>query len=95
VFEHDGAWHMYFCYRYATDFRSNAKRAYRLGYARSTDRATWQRDDRQRGIDVSDEGWDSEMLCYPHVFRCEGRVYMLYNGNAFGRDGFGVAVLED
>jgi hypothetical protein len=35
------------------------------------------------------------MLCYPHVFRCEGRVYMLYNGNAFGRDGFGVAVLED
>jgi hypothetical protein len=95
VFEHDGAWHMYFCYRYATDFRSNAKRAYRLGYARSTDGATWQRDDRQRGIDVSDEGWDSEMLCYPHVFRCEGRVYMLYNGNAFGRDGFGAAVLED
>ena len=94
VFEHDHAWHMYFCYRYATDFRSNPRRAYRLGYARSTDGLTWRRDDREAGIDVSAEGWDSEMLCYPHVFRCDGQIFMLYNGNAFGRDGFGVAVLE-
>jgi hypothetical protein len=34
------------------------------------------------------------MLCYPHVFWCGEKVYMLYNGNAFGRHGFGVAVLE-
>ena len=34
------------------------------------------------------------MLCYPHVFACGGQMYMLYNGNAFGRDGFGVAVME-
>ena len=34
------------------------------------------------------------MLCYPHVFECDGRVYMLYNGNEFGRYGFGAAVLE-
>jgi len=94
VFEHDDAWHMYFCYRYPTDFRSNPRRAYRLGYARSRDGATWQRDDSAAGIDVSAAGWDSEMLCYPHVFRCDGQVFMLYNGNAFGRDGFGVAVLE-
>ena len=94
VFEHDNAWHMYFCYRYATDFRTNSARGYRLGYARSADRVTWIRDDGQAGIDVSDEGWDSEMLCYPHVFRCEEHLYMLYNGNRFGRDGFGVAVLE-
>lgn len=94
VFEHNGVWHMYFCYRYATDFRSNPRRGYRLGYAQSADLASWRRDDAQAGIDVSAEGWDSEMLCYPHVFRCDGQVYMLYNGNAFGRDGFGVAVLE-
>ena len=34
------------------------------------------------------------MLCYPNVFECDGNVYLLYNGNEFGRHGFGVAVLE-
>ena len=94
VFEHNNVWHMYFCYRCATDFRSNSARAYRLGYAQSADLATWRRDDAQAGIDVSPEGWDSEMLCYPHVFQCDGKIFMLYNGNAFGRGGFGAAVLE-
>jgi hypothetical protein len=94
VFECDGLWHMYFCYRYATDFRANRARAYRLGYAWSRDGRQWTRDDQAGGIDVSPEGWDSEMLCYPHVFWCGDQAYMLYNGNAFGRQGFGVAVLE-
>jgi hypothetical protein len=94
VFEHDGRWHMHFCYRHATDFRTNSRRGYRLGYAWSDDMLTWTRDDRSAGIDVSESGWDAEMLCYPHVFWCDGRAYMLYNGNAFGRHGFGVAVME-
>ena len=94
VFECDNVWHMYFCYRYATDFRTNSRRGYRLGYARSSDLVTWKRDDGQAGIDVSTQGWDSEMLCYPHVFQCDREIYMLYNGNAFGREGFGAAVLE-
>jgi hypothetical protein len=34
------------------------------------------------------------MLCYPHVFWCGDRAFMLYNGNEFGRRGFGVAVLD-
>ncbi len=94
VFECDGLWHMYFCYRHATDFRTNPGRGYRLGYAWSRDGHTWFRDDAAAGIDVSPSGWDSEMVCYPHVFWCGGQAYMLYNGNAFGRGGFGVAVLE-
>lgn len=94
VFEHDGAWHMYFCYRQSTDFRTNPARGYRLGYARSCDLQNWSRDDAAGGLDVSPSGWDAEMLCYPHAFRCGGRAYMLYNGNAFGRHGFGVAVME-
>lgn len=92
--ECDGRWHMYFCYRQATDFRVNSQRGYRLGYAWSNDLRTWTRDDAAAGIDVSPSGWDSEMLCYPHVFWCGARAFMLYNGNAFGRHGFGVAVLE-
>ena len=94
VFECDGLWHMYFCYRYATDFRANRNRGYRLGYAWSSDGRLWNRDDASGGLDVSPSGWDADMLCYPHVFWCGGEVYMLYNGNAFGRGGFGVAVLE-
>lgn len=94
VFEHDGRWHMYFCFRQATDFRTNSARGYRIGYAWSDDCHRWTRDDAAGGLDVSPSGWDSDMLCYPHVFWCGDRAYMLYNGNAFGRSGFGVAVLE-
>lgn len=94
VFAHGDRWHMYFCYRHATDFRENRARGYRLGYAWSRGLATWTRDDALAGIDVSSAGWDSDMLCYPHVFQCDRQTYMLYNGNAFGRQGFGVAVLE-
>ena len=94
VIEIDGRWHMYFCYRQATDFRANKARGYRLGYAYSDDLCQWTRDDARGGVDVSAAGWDADMLCYPHVFWSDGRAYLLYNGNAFGRDGFGVAVLE-
>ena len=45
-------------------------------------------------IDVSEDGWDSEMICYPHVFDHSGRRYMLYNGNGYGASGIGLAVLE-
>lgn len=95
VFYRDGRYHMYFCYRQAHGFRSESKSAYRIGYAYSNELTTWKRDDRRAGIDVSEEGWDSQMQCYPHTFHLDGEVYMLYNGNDFGRFGFGLAVLED
>ena len=67
---------------------------YRIGYAESVDGVIWQRRDKESGIDVSDSGWDSEALAYPCVFVHKDRRYMLYNGNQFGRDGFGMAVAE-
>lgn len=90
-----GKYHMYFCYRHATDFRKNTARSYRLGYAYSNDLVKWTRDDANAGIDVSQSGWDSEMMCYPHLFNCDGKIYLLYNGNEFGKYGFGIAVLDD
>lgn len=90
-----GDWyHMIFCFRQSTDFRANKERGYRLGHAFSRDMKQWTRDDAGAGIDVSAEGWDSSMLCYPHLFDCDGQTYLLYNGNEFGRHGFGIAVLE-
>lgn len=91
----NGAYHMFFCYRAAHGFRDNPDKAYRIGYAFSTDLLNWTRDDKLSGIDVSNDGWDSDMQCYPHVFACGDNVYMLYNGNEFGRYGFGLAVLEN
>jgi predicted GH43/DUF377 family glycosyl hydrolase len=86
-------YHMYFCYRQATDFRNNSNRGYRLGYAYSTDLINWNRADEQKGIDLAKEGWDSEMMCYPHIFQVNNQVYLLYNGNQFGKFGFGLAKL--
>ena len=88
-------YHMFFCYRQAIDFRKNRECSYRIGYAYSDDLVNWTRDDDNVGIDVSEDGWDSQMICYPHVFHYDGKVYMLYNGNEFGRFGFGLAVLKD
>jgi hypothetical protein len=84
---------MYFCYRDAFDFRTNAKSSYKLGYAYSDDLINWKRDDGAAGISPSENGWDSDMLCYPHVFQCGENVYLMYNGNEFGRHGFGLARL--
>jgi sucrose-6-phosphate hydrolase SacC (GH32 family) len=63
VFYANGKYHMFFCYRYSGGFRSKEK-GYRIGYASSTDLIRWDRDDSKAGIDVSDDGWDSEMIMY-------------------------------
>lgn len=89
-----GRHHMFFCYRQSFDFRKNKSRGYRIGHAFSDDLKNWTRDDANVGIDVSQGEWDSDMLCYPHVFEMDGEVYLMYNGNEFGRFGFGLAKLE-
>nr|WP_320118357.1 hypothetical protein [uncultured Marinifilum sp.] len=95
VIFHRDKYHMVFCYRQAIDFRNNNKNAYRLGYAYSKDLKNWIREDENLGIDVSENGWDSEMMAYPNIFHCNNKIYLLYNGNNFGRFGFGLAVLEE
>ncbi len=35
------------------------------------------------------------MICYPFIFDHKGKRYMLYNGNDYGKTGFGLAVLEN
>lgn len=67
---------------------------YRLGYAESPDGIEWQRKDDDLGLTVSDDGWDSQMIGYSSVIRWQDRVYLFYNGNDYGRGGFGYATLE-
>lgn len=93
VIEIDGVHHMFFCYRQSFDFRNGKGRGYRIGHAASTDLVNWVREDDNPLLDVTPGEWDSEMLCYPHVFDVDGKVFLLYNGDEFGRYGFGLAEL--
>jgi hypothetical protein len=93
VFYANGRYHMFFCYRYSSYFRTK-NNSYRIGYASSNDLLNWERNDSKAGIDVSAEGWDAEMISYPHVFELDGKIYMAYLGDQVGRYGFGLAVLD-
>ncbi len=77
-----GVYRMWYCYRGTS---------YRIGYAESADGYEWTRRDGDAGIEYSTSGWDSEMQAYPWVFDGENDWYMLYNWNAYGRTGFGIA----
>lgn len=83
-----GAYEMWFSYR------SGSGEKYRVGHAVSRDGRNWELSLEDAGINVSASGWDSEMIEYPFVFDHAGRRYLLYNGNDYGRSGFGLAVLE-
>ncbi len=67
---------------------------YRIGFASSRNGQHWERNDALSGIDVSHSGWDSEMICYPYVFEHRDFLYMLYNGNHYGKTGFGLATMN-
>ena len=85
VVKSNGMYQMWYSY--------NAGQGYRIGYAESPDGYVWARRDDEAGISASSSGWDSKALAYPWVFDHEGKKYMLYNGNDFGKKGFGLAVL--
>ena len=70
-------------------------KGYRLGYAKSKDGILWKRKDDEIGIDVSQDGWDSNMISYPSIMKYEDMVYMFYNGNNYGYEGFGYAILKE
>jgi hypothetical protein len=82
VLVRDGRYHMWYSYRGTQ---------YRIGYAWSDDGVSWTRRDDLAGIDVSPAGWDSQAICYSHVFDWRGALYMLYCGNDYGREGLGLA----
>ena len=83
-----GISHMWFSYR------GNAAEKYRIGYATQNAGERWTLRLQDAGIDVSSDGWDSEMIEYPFVFDHNKTRFLVYNGNGFGKTGFGLAQLE-
>ena len=92
VIKENGKYKMWFGKRKKSDYRLNKENSYRIGYAESVNGIDWIRRDSEAGIDISKEGWDSEMISYPYVFKKDNNLVMLYNGNGFGKTGFGYAV---
>ncbi|OAB63459.1 hypothetical protein AY599_17295 [Leptolyngbya valderiana BDU 20041] len=87
VIRNKEGYHMWFSYR------GGLGRKYRLGYSYSEDSIKWSKVVLNPGISISNSGWDSEMIEYPFVFNHKGKYFMVYNGNSYGKTGFGIAVL--
>lgn len=96
VFFEDGIFKMYYSFRHTRDYRTNRNQSYRLGYAESKDGFKWERKDDLVGIHKSDNpnDFDYEMIDYAYCYEHNDKKYLLYNGNGFGRAGFGYAILE-
>lgn len=89
----DNIFFMWFSYRGSKGFRDGSD-SYRIGMAYSDDLINWERDDKASGIEISENGWDSKMIAYPSIIKIKNDYYMFYNGNSFGKYGFGYAVLN-
>lgn len=86
VIQSSTGWAMFYGY-------SSEAEPYKLGYAISEDGIRWLRKDKDIGLGLSEEGWDSEMMAYPSIVKSRGRTFLFYNGNGYGAAGFGVAEL--
>lgn len=68
---------------------------YEMGYATSKDGKNWKREDDILNFKPSAEGWDDKWVSYGALFKINKQLYMVYNGNEMGRDGFGLAILKN
>ena len=86
VYSSNDGYEMY----YTRDFIS---KDYVIGYARSKDGLHWMREDANSKslLPRSEEGWDSEMTCYPVQLKYKDKLYLFYNGNGMGATGVGYA----
>ena len=66
--------------------------SYRVFEARSRDGLVWERS-AEVFLDVGAAAWENEMVCYASELQVGESRLVLYNGNSYGRDGFGAAYM--
>ena len=83
---------LFFSYRKLSGYRNVVGNAYQTAYAQWDDKLKiWQKK-YEDTLPLGQQGeWDEQMACYGHLFKHEGIYWMLYNGNDFGKSGFGYA----
>jgi predicted GH43/DUF377 family glycosyl hydrolase len=86
-------YYMWYGVRGKKNYRESINSTYRIGMAISNDGINWERKDKESGITLSNDGWDSTMISYPYVIKVDNKILMFYNGNDFGKTGFGFAEL--
>jgi predicted GH43/DUF377 family glycosyl hydrolase len=68
---------------------------YRIGYGTSSNGDVFKRLDSSDKAQIlpanATNAWDCEAVTYPYVFAHKDQLWMLYNGNNFGKTGFGIA----
>lgn len=64
---------------------------YIIGYATSEDGIQWNRKDSLFQLEKSNNGWDSQMTCYPVKLCYKDKIYLFYGGNGMGKTGVGYA----
>ena len=71
-------------------------RQYQIGYGTSKNGRNFEMDTNWMKFQPSSElnAFDHKAVTYPFVFDHAGQRYMLYNGDQFGKTGFGLAILE-
>ncbi len=94
VYKENGKYKMLHSNRKAIGYRTNKKASYAIGYSESKDGINWERKDDIVGITKSENGWDSIMNEYCTTYLHNSVRYLIYNGNGFGKSGFGYAVLK-
>lgn len=88
IVKEDGIYKLYYTVR-TLDMK------YKSGYAESEDGINWKRKDVNFGLVQGNDGWDSEMVYFPNVVKVDDRKYLFYNGNNYGEEGFGCALLQE
>ena len=84
VYATDGGYEMIFTW-------GDKQGRYEMGYAISKDGVNWTRNDAILNFKTSEKGWDNHWVSYGALFTIDSDVYMVYNGNEMGKDGFGLA----
>jgi hypothetical protein len=79
----------WFSVRGLVSYRNNVKESYKIKTS-TLIKGEWIRDTHIE-LDVSSDGWDSEMVAYPYIIEEKDKLIMFYNGNGFGKSGIGVA----
>jgi hypothetical protein len=85
---------MYYCSR-NFNYRIESRESYKIKCAKSDDGIIWNRINEDGLLPEYDSNsWDSQMTAYPNIVLVDNKKYMFYNGNEFGKNGFGYAIYE-
>ena len=87
VLKINGIYCMWYCYK---EFSSE----YKIGFAYSRNNIKWHRADKLVNFIGKQDNWDKQMKCYPFTFVDNKKIYMLYNGNEYGRTGIGLCYIN-